>query len=96
MDQLRYFIVTKDQLATMNELSVGRTLEITDHPKPAKYIDALSNRRVLQMSEEDQEVIHHQLLDLFATVGVKDDGEPNSIGLKIEDLINVFNIYTYE
>ena len=79
----------------MNELSVGRTLEITDHPRPAEHIHPLSNRRVIQMSEEDQEKIHHELLDLFGSIGVKEDGEPNKVGQQIENLLNVFNIYTY-
>ena len=89
MEELRTFEVKVGQYRLLCDLSINGF-----HPLPA---DAVEKRKiVVTLTEEEQEAVHHRLLDLFAERGVEEDGEPNRLGLDIEDLLDVFNIYTYE
>lgn len=48
---------------------------------------------ILALDTLEQEKLNDHLIDLFVSIGLKDDCEPNSIGLQIEGLIDIFNPY---
>ena len=52
-----------------------------------------NNTILLALSVAEQEKLIDDLLDLFVSIGLGDDDEPNKIGLHIESLIDVFNPY---
>ncbi len=49
----------------------------------------------LSLSPEQIEFIHDRLFDIFLERGLEPDSEPNSFGIWIESLLDVFNPYEY-
>ena len=49
-----------------------------------------TNRYYLNLSKKDVEIILNELTLLFTLKGIKENGEPNILGLDIENLIDVF------
>lgn len=52
-----------------------------------------NNTIVLTLDTSEQTCIVDKLLDLFVSIGLEKNYEPNKIGLQIESLIDIFNPY---
>jgi hypothetical protein len=57
------------------------------------HSDTRSSALVLMLSKEDLEAINNELTTLIIEQGMTDDGEINSFGKKIDELIDKFNHY---
>lgn len=52
------------------------------------------NDYVLALTKEEQNnLVNHKLSDLFCSIGLEENDEPNEMGLYIESLIDIFNPY---
>ena len=55
-----------------------------------------TGRYEINLSEDAVSEILDELGNLFSTMGLEDDSEPNSLGIMIEDLIDLFGREYYE
>jgi len=69
----------RDQLAELIDRFHPRS---TTHP----------NTLFAKFSEDELDVILDALTDRFVSVGLREDSEPNTLGLMIEGLIDAFNV----
>ena len=63
------------------------------HPDTTTAVSrqTINPRIGIVLSSEEQSRLVDNLLDLLSSIGIAEDGEPNNIGIYVENLINIFD-----
>ncbi len=83
----RYFMTTEDAKALADQI------EVIAYQPPFKSGSLLHilNGEQRQFSANERDQLWDRLIDVLVTHGLQEDGEPNALGLEIEDAIDLIN-----
>lgn len=83
--------LSDQERAFINEYCSSKTLLKTLN---TAHCDSKSSSFILAVNHQDLQLICDELSNILTEIGLSEEGEINSIGIKIDTLIDKFNHYT--